>query len=866
MKRRKSLKIMALGALTPGAGMLSPLSETVRVLDKTTNLHFESDWQKWPDIDWAGPEYWGNRLQDWKIVAGSAVCQIAAPNRTLHCLTTQVRPVQGSLKTAVDIKLNQDLPSSDDNYIGIRLGIKGKFEDYRSAAVHGKGMDIAITTSGKLKISDQFFPIDKELITDGVTLEIAIQDGSQNKVILTSLDGNLQEIEFTDQNTSPSSIAGNVALVSSIQEASTEQITSAAFSNWKITGSKITSSSEHEYGPICFAQYTLHKGILKLTGQLAPVEKVPSHQVTLQLKIDGQWKNVGNAAIDPLSRTVHFRHEHWSHKTAIPYRIKLTLPLKVDLKEYHYEGSIRPLPEDQQQVKAAVFSCNCDYGFPDAEVPEYVQYHHPDLAFFVGDQFYEGTGGFGIQKSPLNKAALDYLRKWMMFGWSYREIYRHIPCAIIPDDHDVYHGNIWGEAGKAADISNGWGAPAQDSGGYKMEPSWVNMVQKCQTSHLPDPFDPTPVQHGIEVYYTDWIFGGISFAILEDRKWKSAPKHVLPESADIWNGWIRNPDFDIKKHRVENAKLLGERQLTFLDHWAGNWSGEVKMKALVSQTIFNTVSTLPAEAMDDSVVPKMEIPQLGKYITGDKINGDMDSNGWPQVGRDKAIEKIRKCFAFHIAGDQHLASFTQYGVDKYGDSGFAFAGPALNNIWPRRWWPPVSNPQDYSTENPLYTGNYEDGFGNKMTVKAVANPRKTGKKPAIVYDRATGYGMVTFNKKARTITTECWPKHVDPSKHPKGQYAGWPITIHQEDNYGRKATAWLPEIKFNGMHNPILEVIEEESGDRVYCIALKGNTFTPKVFDKGTFTVRIKDDKTGKTREKKGIKSSPSSKGTIMLS
>ncbi|AWW32400.1 twin-arginine translocation pathway signal protein [Echinicola strongylocentroti] len=865
MKRRKSLKIMALGALTPGTGILSPLTETVRLVDKTTSLHFESDWHKWPDMDWVGPEYWGNRLQDWKIKDGNAICQVNASNRTLHCLTTQVKSGKGTLKTSVDIKLAQDLPPADDNYIGIRLGVKGKFDDYRSAAVHGKGTDIAITTSGKLKIKDEFFAINKNLLSDWITLQIEVTDGTKSKVTLTS-KGNAQEVALPEKTISPANVAGNIALVSSIKDTGNEADFSADFSNWKMTGSKLTSSSAHEYGPICFAQYTLHKGILKLTGQLAPVEQVQGHVVSLQLKMDGHWKDVGTSPIDPLSRTVHFRHEQWHHKTAIPYRITLMLPLKDHQQEYHYEGSITPLPKEQQQVKAAVFSCNCDYGFPDSEVPEYVDHHHPDLAFFVGDQFYESTGGFGIQKSPVDKAALDYLRKWMMFGWSYRDIYRHIPCAIIPDDHDVYHGNIWGEAGKAADISKGWGAPAQDSGGYKMEPRWVNMVQKCQTSHLPDPYDATPVQHGIEVYYTDWVFGGISFAILEDRKWKSAPKHVLPEEADIWNGWIRNPDFDIKKHRVKDAKLLGDRQLTFLDHWAGDWSGEVQMKALVSQTIFNTVSTLPAEAVDDSVVPKMEIPQLGEYVTGDKINGDMDSNGWPQVGRDKAIEKIRKCFAFHIAGDQHLASFTQYGVDEYGDSGFAFAGPALNNIWPRRWWPPVANPQEYSLDNPLYNGNHEDGFGNKMTVKAVANPRKTGREPAIVYDRATGYGIVTFDKKARTITTECWPKYVNPSQYPDGQYAGWPITVRQEDNYGKKAVAWLPEVKVNGMTNPILEVIDEATGESAYSISLRGNTFTPKVFKKGTFTVRVIDGDTGNTREKKGIKATSIPKGTLMLS
>ncbi|WP_186756597.1 twin-arginine translocation pathway signal protein [Echinicola salinicaeni] len=879
MKRRKSLKIMALGALTPGISIISsPLGAHKNYIEKNTSLYFESDWDLWPDMDWVGPEYWGNRLQDWKIQNGKVLCQVSGPNRTLHCLTTQATKDKGSLETSIDIEPNQSLPVSDENYIGLRLGIKGRFDDYRSAAVHGKGIDIAVTTSGKLKIGNKLLPLPTQ-IKDKFTLQVKTSSHNSHPSItveLKTLSGESIHTSTEKEAFTNESISGNIALVAHIKEGSKEiqeTTASATFANWKISGSKLISSSEHEFGPICFAQYTLHKGILKLTGQLTPVEQIAGHKVSFEIKEDGKWKELAQSEVEPMSRTVHFRQENWNYNESVPYRIQLQLPLKSKVSEegsalryYTYEGSISKEPIDKDDVKTAVFSCNCDYGFPDSEVPVHVACHEPDLALFVGDQFYEGTGGFGIQTSPIDKAALDYLRKWMMFGWSYREVFRHIPCAIIPDDHDVYHGNIWGEAGKAADISGSWGAPAQDSGGYKMAPKWVNMVQKCQTSHLPDPYDPTPVKRGIDVYYTEWIYGGVSFAILEDRKWKSAPKHVLPEEAEVWNGWIQNPDFDIKKHRVEDAQLLGERQLSFLDHWSQDWSGDVKMKSLVTQTNFSTVSTLPADAKNDGVVPGLKIPVAGEYVSGDVINGDMDSNGWPQVGRDKAVAKIRKCFAFHIAGDQHLASFIQYGVEEYGDSGYAFAGPALNNIWPRRWWPPVANPENHSESNPAYTGNYEDGFGNKMTIKAVANPRLTGKKPAIVYDRATGYGIVTFNKTNRTITTECWPKYVHPLKNPEGQYAGWPITVDQQDNYGRKAAAWLPEIKVNGLSNPVVEVIEENSGESLYYMAIKGNTFTPKVFSKGTYTIKVKDSTTGKTIEKNGIKASSKSKGTLMFS
>lgn len=66
--------------------------------------------------------------------------------------------------------------------------------------------------------------------------------------------------------------------------------------------------------------------------------------------------------------------------------------------------------------------------------------------------------------------------------------------------------------------------PGQDSGGYVQAADWVNMVQRTQTSHMPDAHDSTPVDQNIGVYYCSFTVGGVSFALLEDRKWKFAPK------------------------------------------------------------------------------------------------------------------------------------------------------------------------------------------------------------------------------------------------------------------------------------------------------------------------------------------------------
>ena len=53
--------------------------------------------------------------------------------------------------------------------------------------------------------------------------------------------------------------------------------------------------------------------------------------------------------------------------------------------------------------------------------------------------------------------------------------------------------------------------------------AYVNQVQRQQTWNLPDPVDPEPIGRNIGVYFTRLHIGGIDFAILEDRKFKTGP-------------------------------------------------------------------------------------------------------------------------------------------------------------------------------------------------------------------------------------------------------------------------------------------------------------------------------------------------------
>ncbi|MBE7640009.1 twin-arginine translocation pathway signal protein [Salegentibacter sp. BLCTC] len=845
MDRRKYIKTISLGAIAPA--FIPGALNLEKIWGRPQEVLFRSNWENWPDIKWVGPEYWGNRLQDWQLKDAKAICRVKEKNRSLHLLTLQKPDTPETFQTQVNIHLPEaGFQMGEGSCIGMRLGAKGRFEDYRSSAVFGQGVDIGLSADGDIKVGDTLIPTSLESWPKELNLKIkALAQNNKYLLEITLKDLATGNKLFSDKSTNlPSqSLAGNFALLSHIESTESTSEDFVAFADWEISSEKLQSKKTQLFGPICFAQYTLHNQKLKLTAQCTPFEAIDGHQVYLDFFKDGQWQREQSTKLPEVgssfkasSRAINFVVPKWEFKEAIPYRVVAEIPLKSETIRYEYKGTIAREPKQKEEVKAAVFSCNFDYGFPDNDVVSNMGLLNPDIIMFLGDQFYEGTGGFGATyNGNLEETSLDYLRKWYMFGWSYRELFRHKPCAIIPDDHDVYHGNVWGESGKNADTSKNFGAAAQDSGGYKMPADWVNMIQFTQTSHLPDPFDPTPVKQGINVYYTHWNYGGISFAILEDRKFKSAPKNVLPKEAKVWNGFITNPDFDIKKHKNIEAELLGKRQHKFLEDWVEDWENGAEMKAVLSQTNFATVATLPKNELTDQVVPSLAIPEKGKYVEGDDFTVDMDSNGWPANKRDEAITIIRKAFAFHIAGDQHLGSFIQYGVQNHGDSGYAFAGPALNNIWPRRFWPPVDFSK-HTFKKPSYTGDFIDGFGNKLSVLAVANPHKSTQEPKILSQRATGYGLVTFNKEKRTIKTECWPRLVKPT--PENQNPGWPITISQQDNYARKAIAWLPELRFKTNLKPVISVFNDKN-ELIYSIKINTKNFKPKVFEKGTYTVKI---------------------------
>jgi hypothetical protein len=536
---------------------------------------------------------------------------------------------------------------------------------------------------------------------------------------------------------------------------------------------------------VCFALYTVHENTLKMTAQFYRIGDYQPFEAILQIKENNKWETAQESDIEYPGYTAHFRIEDWNDSEEKQYRI-------VYKKDQYYEGTIRKNPKDKDEIVMAAFSCWSTYqkhgGAGAKDITDNLKKLNPDVLFFAGDQVYDHSDHYG---------------NWILFGETFGDIIKNTPTITIPDDHDVGQGNIWGDGGRKSESRDG------NYGGYYMPVNYIKEVERAQTSHLPDPYDPRPIEQGIGVYYTDLTWGGISYAIIEDRKFKSGPKRVLE----------KNSYKDTRNMDVEGATLLGKRQLEFLEDWTTDWKN-AEIKAVLSATIFTNLAT--------------HTPTIDK-----KTNYSVDANGWPQAGRNKALKVIRKSFSCMIAGDQHLGSVVHHGIEDWNNAGYSFAVPAAANFW-MRWWNPDEPGKNRKPNTPKYTGEYKDAFHNKITVHAVANPthKDNSQRGNLLDGRAAGYGIIRFNKPKREITYECWKRNVDITNPNSKQYEGWPITFSQTDNFMVKEGYQLPKLKIS-KPNQVVTVRDNYTKDVISSIRIKGNTYQPKVMYPNVYVIEV---------------------------
>ncbi|MGB5511310.1 MAG: hypothetical protein WBM87_06345 [Woeseiaceae bacterium] len=733
---------------------------------------------------WLGESFWANRLQDWHLANGRIECLRGEQSFEVRTVALLTRFLEDGHE-AGRIRVRVGLVDADrSGFCGFLLGAGHGELDYRGAAlVHSRagtngGFLAVIDHSGELSFRDfssQDKPLEFERIArnDGATTgpvgtrEIILDchidpvDGGLFDVRLVATDGKSgDELGFAVRTGVPAhELQGGISLVSSPPS-------HAAGARWWFTdiesgGYKIGEYPERELGPVMGCLHSLNRNVLKMTTQYLPLSAAEQPRARLDYRVAGEteWTRGPVAEIGD-GYMAAFRFEDWDYESTFDYRI--VDPDGSDTAQF--DGQILKDPGDERELRIALYSClipvsksvdSVEFSpansketmpgrftpdnilFPHEKLVHYCDSHEPDLYVFCGDQYYETFPTRHGNNTP--DAKLDTLYRWYLWYWTFRDSVRSKPTVVLADDHDILQGNVWGNAGDGSEL------PKEEEGGYKWDKDVVRMVFNIEHGANPDPYDPTPIKYDLPVTYGEFIYGGVSFALVEDRKWKTPPDY---ESDPL----------------ATSGVLLGERQEAFLAEW-GKTNTEFP-KICIAASIWGNPQT------DAKLEPLL----------------DYDANGYPPDGRTRAVKLVSEAKALVLAGDQHLGLIAHQGIDDYEDGAVFFAGPAAASFW-QRWFEGDGKLENQRNGDPN-TGNFVDCFGNKMRVLAVANPNMTkaefeeGQVSWMVStaDRSIpseGYGIVRVNQKDRTALLECWGNDTDPASGE--QYPGWPY-LHRFDD------------------------------------------------------------------------------------
>jgi len=731
-------------------------------------------WERSVDRVWLGPDCWANPMEDWRLVDGEAECVFGGGGRNIHSLTHQLTDPSRPFEMSVRVRLVE--PGARGGGAGFRIGLRSDLNEYRSNCFAAGGIDAGIS-DGRLKFGGQTGELADHDPAQPVVLSLTgkpIRGAVELSLKVTTETG--EPLGELSQRFVRQRLLGNVALVNNFAPPAPRAQAQQAgrnryrFSRWSLVGDAFTVTPEQRFGPILWSMYTLSDSrsedgfVLKLSALTGPLGEEDNRQVELRLQdAAGDWQSVGTSELDPDAWTATFRLPRWDATRATPYRLVYA--------ERHRDGEPTVTARDGtiaaqpvgRPLRIAALTCQNDYAFPYQPVVDNLLRLDPDLLYFSGDQLYESHGGFGVIRGPAEPAILNYLRKYYQFGWAFGEAMRSRPTVVLPDDHDVFQGNVWGEAGAPMDFSENPNNPSR--GGYHQPARMVNVVHTTCSSHHPDFADRERVKQDISVYHGDLVYGDTSFAIIADRQFKSGPERVQTDAPRADH--VLSPDFDTASLDQPGLVLLGDRQEAFLRDWSADWRGH-RMKVLLSQTVFANVAT-----------------HHGAY--DGYLKADLDSGGWPQTPRNEALRSLIGSRALHVNGDQHLASLVQYGVERQRDSLWSFCTPAIAVGYPRWWRPdelgiPHRNRPEHGLPN---TGEYLDGLGNPIYVYAIGNPEVASEPHRYrrAHQKGSGFAMVTIDSEAKTYLVEAFRFLVDATDgKPENQFPGWPVTIHQDDN------------------------------------------------------------------------------------
>ena len=846
---------------------------------------------------WLGSDFWANRLQDWQLNHGTIECINATlPRRTVHLITYEVADT-GNFKVSCKLgPIRKDHLLKNEDWCGIVLGLGNDSLHYKSASLvqstygNGSGWIIALNGEGSVLLSNS--NQNDKWITPALaeeskhpqlniydyTLEIATGEFNEKFALICKvLDGEsgdvLSTYFFNENEETPlkrSDFQGHIAMIANNGKDASHH--SFAFSNLELGGSGVLYRPDRAIDPVIATMYTLHNNILKMTAQAMPLGESAKSTAILEVTTDSSsWSKVAESNFLSGANIFSFRVENWNSDVDYQYRVVYKELLTNDEKNniYYYYGKIRKNPKEQKEIKLAnlggnqnsitiptnkEFSFLDSIYFPHQSIVENLQYLNPDILSFVGDQVTKDS------PTEMDKQfyMLDYLYKWYIWCWSFREITKDRPTICLPDDQDVFQTNLWGMNGiKADEMRKGGVYPMyysgyesyfqEDRGGYCFPSAFVNMVEQTQTKHLPDPIDPAQNEHNIKSFFTNMNYGDISFAIVECKKYRSSPASIYP-SLPIVNGYLLNPIFDNQVISTNDATILGKIQKSFLSTWINDFKNSY-FKVYLGQLTFSNLQTVP-----DSTPVSRYRHQLPCFVESEQPSWksalDFSSGAWPIQERNEILNILRQSGALVIGGDNYLPSLVHYGIDNQKDAVIGFTIPAIAKTSGTRWYIKKNQPKKNETS---IDNNYLDGFGNRMSILAVANA-VPGKDIDKVFNEKSGFGLVTFNKTSGIIVIQALKRNENLKKNLPTNMEGYPFTFLNKDLNQRKTYELLPTLRIVGFNgNPVIQIIDEFNNEIISTQRIYETVYQPKVYKKGKYTVNIGEPSTSQWKVLKNV-------------
>jgi hypothetical protein len=514
----KPLSIRFINRDSESSVSLDEVSVDLHSANPDSSIRFEDRWDWQCNQIWAGEQFWSNRLQDWQVVDARLQTRKASrhrPQRTTHRVSSQLTTAPADFGLSIETGIAGN--PGPGAYSGFLIGAAYRM-DYRGAALvhnrHGRngGLIIGIDHKGQVFVHDN--GIANQRLANGrestaassagvkLQMDAEFQSGGSYLLKVYAFDNNGKILSSTSAVVAPVRLLGNIAVISNPGNNDTEHW----FDDWIGYGAKLRELPNRQFGPVLFASYTVSRSTLTINAQYPPICGHAFAIPRLQIAQNDQWLDIAEARIDGEAYTAQFRVDNWDASVRTRYRIVSDEKLHEKPTTHYFDGIIQADPAGEPDFIIGVY--NCRPGVILSETEAWIQhnnlrpftwtrerivvpheeliknssYHEHDLLAFLGDQLYEFDPNGLADKDPDN-IVNDYLWKWFQFGWSVRDLMRNTPAFIIPDDHDVFQGNVWGQ--------NGVAAATETAGGYVYPARFINVVQRTQTGSLPPAYDAT---------------------------------------------------------------------------------------------------------------------------------------------------------------------------------------------------------------------------------------------------------------------------------------------------------------------------------------------------------------------------------------